>query len=280
MSTRNWTSAVWTALALFPLLLPAQQQDAEGRLTAFVSERTHGRLKFSFEFRGRYESRTGNDFGRQPDVDTGLIRTRLGATYTDGWLRVSAMVQDARAPWYGVNAPSSVRDHADLQEAYFELFPEAKRGFGMTAGRLMLNYGEGRLIGTPQSSNVARTYDHARVYHRLPRAHLEFLLASPVKIRITEFNRPVLGDRVWGVYNSFPNFYRKHLLDVYLLHHDRNRPGGFTGGNRDLGTDQVAHNTLGFRLQGPTGLGLQYSIEAAVQKGRIGPASHRAGAWF
>ena len=116
-----------------------------------------------------------------------------------------------------------------FRKAYFELFPEAKRGFGMTAGRLMLNYGEGRLIGTPQWSNVARTYDHARVYYRLPRAHLEFLLASPVKIRITEFNRPVLGDRVWGVYNSFPNFYRKHLLDVYLLHHDQNRPGGSRG---------------------------------------------------
>ena len=80
------------------------------------------------------------------------------------------MVQDARAPWYGPNAPNSTRDQADLHEGYLELFPSSKKGFGMTAGRMMLNYGEGRLIGTPQWGNVARTYDHARIYWRSPRA--------------------------------------------------------------------------------------------------------------
>jgi hypothetical protein len=179
-----------------------------------------------------------------------------------------------------VGAPNNVRDHADLQEGYIELFPESKRGFGMMAGRQMLNYGEGRVIGTPQWGNVARTYDHARLYYRLPKGRLEFLVVSPVKIRITEFNRPVLGDRVWGVYNSFPDFYGKHLLEAYLLRRNQNRPGGFTGGSRAAGTDKLGVNTLGFRLAGPAGMGLHYSTEAAVQNGKVGPASHRAGAFF
>ena len=259
--------------------LQSQQPDAEDRLAGFVSEQTQGRLKFSFESRGRYEIRT-DGFGQKPDVATGLIRTRLGATYTHGWLRVSGMVQDARAPWYGSSAPSNVRDYADLQEGYVELFPESKTGFGMTAGRMMLNYGEGRVLGTPQWGNVARTYDHARLYYRLPKANLEFLLVSPVKIRVAEFNRPVLGDRMWGMYNSFPGFYRKHLLEIYLLRRDQNRPGGFVGGSPAAGTDKLGINTLGFRLAGPAVLGLQYSIEAAVQNGKVGPASHRAGAFF
>ena len=115
----------------------------------------------------------------------------------------------------------------------------------------MLSYGLGRLIGVPDWSNLSRTYDHARVYWRSSKMQLEALLVSPVKVRIGEFNRPVLGDRVWGVYNVFPGIYKKNLLEAYALRRDQNRPGGFTGGARKDGTDKLAVNTFGFRLAGP-----------------------------
>lgn len=234
-----------------------------------------GKLKLSFEQRGRYEDRNGNAFGKAPDVATGLFRTRLGLTYTPvPWLKLSGMVQDSRAPWYGPNAPNAVRDQADLHESYVELFPSSKQGFGMTAGRMMLNYGEGRLIGAPRWGNLARTYDSARVYFRSPRARFEVLLVSPVKVRIGEFNRPVPGDRVWGTYNSFPGFYADNLLEAYVLRRDQNRPGGFAG----AGT--VAVNTFGFRLAGPLASGIRHSVEAALQKGKAGAADLSAFAWF
>ena len=211
---------------------------------------------------------------------TGLYRTRLGLTYTPvEWLKLSAMVQDARAPWYGPNAPNTVRDPADLQEGYIELFPETQ-GFGMTAGRIMLNYGEGRLIGTPQWSNLSRTYDSARFYYRASKARFEFLMVSPVKVRIGEFNRPELGDRVWGAYNSFPGFYRDHLLEAYLLRHDQNRPGGFTGGSSANNTDKLGVNAFGFRLAGPLAAGVKYSVEGVLENGKVGPAGQSAAAWF
>jgi hypothetical protein len=238
------------------------------------------RLKPMFEMRGRYESRTGVGFGRDPDIATGLIRTRLGLTYTPfAWLKVSGMVQDSRAPWYGPNAPSSVRDPADLHEAWFEL-SSAKTGLGAVAGRMMLNCGEGRLIGTPQWGNLARTYDHARVYWKSKRARLEVLMVSPVKIRIGEFNRPVLGDRVWGTYNVFPDLVRKSQADIYLLRRNQNRPGGFQGGSRAAGTDAIGITTVGFRVAGPIGGGVKYSVEGAVQRGTVGPARQRGAAWF
>jgi hypothetical protein len=271
-------------LVLFPLLVTgirAQQWDIGAGAAGALSESTGGKLKLGFEQRGRYEDRTGNTFGKDVDVATGLVRTRLGLTYTPAkWLKFSAMAQDARAPWYGPNAPNTVRDQADLHEAYIDLFPAYKKGWGMTAGRRMLNYGEGRLIGTPQWSNLSRTYDHARMYWRWPRAQVEMLLVSPVKIRIGEFNRPVLGDRVWGTYNVFPNLFRKSLLEAYILRRDQNRPGGFTGGSRRDGTDKLGVNTFGFRLAGPLGSGVQYSLEGALQKGKVGPADLSAGAWF
>lgn len=270
--------AVW---CLLPLARGgAQDWDIGARAATAISGATGHRLKLSFEQRGRYEDRTGNTFGTDADVATGLIRTRLGLTYTPRkWLKFSGMVQDARAPWYGSGAPNSLRDEADWHEGYIEFFPSYKQGFGMTAGRMMVNYGEGRLIGISQWVNLSRTYDHARIYWRSARAQVEVLLVSPVKVRTGEFNRPVLGDRVWGTYNVFPNIYRSQLLEAYVLRRQQNRSGGFTGGSRSDATDKLGINTFGFRLTGPVRYGVKYSLEAALQKGRVGPADHSAGAW-
>jgi hypothetical protein len=240
----------------------------------------HDKLRLSFEQRTRYESRTGTSFGAKPGIDTGLVRTRLGLSFTPvQWLMLSGMVQDSRAPWYGPNAPNTVRDQADLQEGYIELFPGYQRGFGMTAGRRMLSYGDGRLIGIPDWSNLSRTYDHARLYYHTPRARLEFLFVSPVKVRIGEFNRPVLGDHIWGIYNSFPGFYRESQLEIYVLRHEQNRPGGFTGGSKAAGTDRLGVTGYGFRATGPAAHGARYTVEAVAESGRVGAADLLASAW-
>ena len=269
-------------LVLLPLVLTgmwAQTWDLGAQGAAAISEGTNNKLKLSFEQRGRYEDRTGSSFGKDPDVETGLIRTRLGLAYKPvKWLKISGMVQDARAPWYGPNAPNTVRDQADLQEAYVELFPAYKKGFGLTAGRMMLNYGEGRLIGTPQWGNMSRTYDHARVYWRSQWAQIEALVVSPVKVRIGEFNRPVPGDHMWGAYGVFPDVY-KNRVEAYLLRRDQNRPGGFTGGSGKDDTDKLGVNTVGFRATGLVALAVHYNLEAAVQNGKVGPADLSAGAW-
>jgi len=270
-------------LSMAWLVTPARAQtwDPGSRLGDFVSTQSEGQLKIGAEQRVRYESHTGNSFGKDPDLADALVRTRFSMSYQPvKWLRFSGMLQDSRAPWYGPNAPATLRDPADLQEGYVQLFPDSKTGFGMTVGRMMLNYGEGRLIGTPQWSNVSRTYDHARVWYATKRARVEVLMVSPVKVRIGEFNRPVVGDRMWGTYNSFPGLWRDALLEVYLLRRDQNREGGFTGGSQAAGTDRLGINTLGFRFAGPLEGGVKYSLEGALQNGKVGPASHRASAWF
>jgi hypothetical protein len=236
---------------------------AIGQAAAFSQFPDLGPVKLTFDQRVRYESRDGGNFA--------LARTRVGVSLRAArWLRLSAMAQDSRAPWYGPGAPNTVRDPIDLQEGYVELFGDRKSGFGATAGRMMLNYGEARLIGSPQWSNLSRPWDHARLYYRLPKARLEALMLAPVKIRIGEFNRPALGDRIWGTYNAFPNFYRKNLLEVYLLRHSQNQPAAV----------KLGVNTFGFRLAGPFAAGSGYSVEAALQTGKAGQARHRAGAWF
>ena len=275
-------SGQFTALML--LLTTAalgQEWDWGARAADAISSATDEKVHLSMEQRGRYEERSGNTFGKDVDIDTGLIRTRIGLTYIPvKWFKISSMAQDSRAPWYGSNAPNTVRDQADLHEGYVELFPSTKKGFGMTAGRMMLNYGEGRLIGTPQWGNLSRTYDNARIYWRSPKIQTEILIVSPVKIRIGDFNYPDLGDRVIGTYEVFPNIYKKNLLEAYYLRHDQNRIGGFTGGSTKNGTDTLAANTYGFRATGPLVSGVKYSWEVALQKGVVGPADLSASAWF
>jgi hypothetical protein len=255
--------------------------DLGGRFSDRLAAETGGKLRLTLEFRGRYESRAGVAFGNEHDRSAALFRTRLGLSWQPvSWLKASAMMQDSRAPLYGENAPSNVRDQADLHEAHFELAPNPARGSGLAAGRAMLTYGEGRLIGTPQWGNLARTYDHARLFYRLPRARLELLFVSPVKIRPQEFNRPALGDHVWGTYMSFPNLFSKSLVDVYVLRHSQNRPGGFAGGSKAAGTDRLGIGTFGFRAAGPLAHAMKYSMEGAVQGGKVGAATHRGGAWY
>lgn len=246
--------------------------DPAKKLADSLPAQTHGKLKINFETRFRWENRAGNAFGKEPDRAYGLFRNRFGMSYTPvAWIKFSGMVQDSRAPGYGPGAPNSLRDRADLHEAYFELFPGRKSGFGFTAGRAMVTYGEGRLLGTPQWGNLARTYDNARLSYRTKRAMVDVLFLSPVKIRSEEFNRPVLGERLWGVYSSWPDAAGRSLIEVYVLRHDQNRIAGF-------GTDRLATNTVGFRMVGPLARGWKYSVENAWQGGSMGSATQRAAA--
>ena len=263
------------AVLLAARALLAQLPDPGKELNAALAEKTASRLKLTFEFRNRLEQRTGNNFGRSPDLESPLLRTRAGVQLdaTD-WLRVSALGQDCRAPLYGWPTPASARDSMDLHEAYVEFFAQRETGFGALFGRQMISLGEGRLVGISQWTNTSRSYDTARLYYRLPGARLELLLVSMVKIRPDEFNRPNLGDRVWGTYNTFSKWIPKGAVEVYLLRHDQNRPGGYTGVGR------VGINTVGARATGPLPGALQYSLETAAQNGKAGRVAHRGYAWF
>ena len=264
---------------VFNVACMAQSWDLPARGAEEAAKATEGKLTVSFEERLRYESRVGVTFGKDPDLATELLRTRLGMTYKPySWLKVSGMMQDSRTPFYGPNSPNNVRDQADLHEAYVEFFPDAKTGFTFRAGRMMLNYGDGRLIGTPQWGNVSRTYDHARAGYKTGWAQFEFLFASPVKNRLDAYNKPVLGEHAYGMYNVFPGLWRKGTLEAYILRHDQNRIGGFTGGSTKLGTDRLGITTFGGRLAVPLTTTLKFAIEGALQNGHTGPAMHRAGA--
>ncbi|MBS1826893.1 MAG: alginate export family protein [Acidobacteria bacterium] len=247
------------------------QDDPGKQLNKLLAEKTGKRLQFSFEFRQRLEDRTGQVFGRDRDLAADYIRLRFGASLKPvSWLKLSALAQDTRAPLYGLPAPGNVKDPLDLQEGYIEMFAASQRGVGMTVGRQMINYGDTRLIGSPQWAYTARTWDTARLYYVTKKTKFEFFSLSPIVPRGTEFNRPVLGDRIWGTYNTFREVVGKTVIDAYALRHDQNRPGGFTG------VGSLGINVFGSRWAVPLPRNFRFTAEGVLQGGHVGPLTHRA----
>jgi hypothetical protein len=266
--------SVIAVTALCTGLFTAHAEDPGTELNDLLAQKTGERLRLIFEFRTRFETRSENNFGRSADLDNPLFRTRIGADFrATKWLKLSATGQDSRAPLYGGPAPNSARDTMDLHEGYAEFFPDQK-GFGAVVGRQAVTLGEGRLIGIPQWRNTARSYDTARVYHRSEFARLEFLLVSLVNVRPDHFNKPRLGDRLWGTYSTFFRLIPKSTVDLYILRRDQNRPGGFTL----PGT--LGINTFGGRAAGALPWSLRYSTEVALQNGKNGLKQHRGFAAF
>ncbi len=251
------------------------QQDPLAKLNKELRAGTRDIFGFTFEERTRWEEKDGVSFGKQVNQQDMLSRLRIGADVTPvSWFTMSAMGQDARVPFYGAVAPNTMRDTMDLQEAWVRFFGKRKAGFGAEFGREMLNFGEARLIGTPQWSNVSRTYDAGRVYYRAGKARFEVLMVSPVKVVTDSFNAPDLGERIWGMYDTFSSVWHGASVDAYALRHSQNRIGGWTVAGT-LGTD-----TFGGRIYGPLPAGFAYSVEGVGQGGHAGVLEQRAYAWF
>ncbi len=263
---------IW-AMGLVAFGVAEGSWDAGKDLNDAIAERTDGRLRLIFELRSRFEYRPDQSFGLEPDLLADFTRFRAGLAYKPySWIRLTAVAMDARAPLYGTPAPSSARDPLDLHESFVEIRPDQKTGFGAILGRTAANYGDTRLIGSPQWAYIPRIYDGARVYWRNGRYRLEALLLAPVKVTSAGWNKPVMGDRVEGTYNVV-TLNKYATTDLYYLRHHQNRPGGFNGVGR------LVTNSYGSRWFGPIAHGFRYTAEGVVQTGEIGRVPHRAYAW-
>jgi hypothetical protein len=261
------------AVALSPLALARQDPLQEANQS--LGNATNNVLSFTFEERTRWEEKDGVNFGKAVNQQDMLSRLRIGAWFQPlPWLAVYGMGQDARAPFYGVPAPNTLRDSMDLQEGYIELFGRNKTGFGALFGREIIEFGESRILGSGQWTNVSKFYDVARVNYRTDKARYEILMVSPVKVLPDAFDKPELGERIWGTYDIESDVWRGASFDVYALRHSQNKIGGWTGAGT-LGTD-----TFGGRFYGPLPAHFGFGLEGIGQTGHMGLLPQRAFAWY
>ena len=82
--------------------IASAQSDPLQKLNQTLREGTHEEFAFTFEERTRWEEKDGVNFGKSVNQQDMLSRLRVGASYTPvSWLTLSAMGQDARAPFFG-----------------------------------------------------------------------------------------------------------------------------------------------------------------------------------
>ncbi len=227
-----------TALAI--LILLSQQSSTEKVAATPPKWQFHGESRYWFESRENY------NLGKEPDLNTVLVRNRLSLELRPtSWLKVSGQMQDTRAPGYGRPRPGGVQDPFDLHEGYVEINPDIKRGWNFVAGRRRFFFGDQRFIGVPEWVNSGRTYDTAQVNYRWSDNTLHMMTVSQVNFDPTGFNVPRLRDRLTGVYFEGAQDY-----DIYFLRHSR--------------IGQPATNSLGFRGAREFGK-WKVSIEPVVQ---------------
>ena len=272
MKTNPWL--VWVVLMACSSL-PALGQSAPVQKGANeLHSASNGQLTLRFEERTRWEEQYGVKFGAAVNQQDMLSRIRIGIQYRPvSWLTFSGMGQDARAPWYGKPAPNSVRETMNMHEAWLALASE-KTALNLSFGRRMLDYGETRVIGTPQWSNTSRTYDYGRMEYSSKKMTLDALMVSPVIVQTDAFNNPELGNRIWGTYDVFPKLFHGLSVDTYALRHSENKIGGWTSAGT-LGT-----NSFGARVYGPLPDRFAYSLESTGQTGHQGLLDQRAYSWF
>ena len=266
---------IWAVLFVFLLRAHSHAQtDPLQKAADAIHKESGGEFSVHLEERTRWEERYGSNFGLAKNQQDMLSRIRISADYQPTkWLSISGMGQDARAPWFGPNAPNSVRDSMDLHEAFVTLGAK-KQPLNFSFGRRMINYGETRVIGVPQWTNTSRTYDFVRAGVSTSKLSIDALLLSPIIVRPDMFNNPELGNRFWGVYTVLPKLWRGSSVDAYVLRHSQNKIGGWTGSGT-LGT-----NDYGARLYGPLPHKFAYSLEGIAQNGHLGLLNQRAYAWF
>jgi len=241
-----------------------------GPLEASISEKFNETLpywlRFTGEFRERFEGYSGGGYKRDSTNDYDLQRIRLGMRIQPKhWLRFFIEMQDSRV--FGITPALPPNENsADIRQAYVALGDAEGNGFSAKVGRQVLSFGNNRLIGDSWWSNVARSFDGVRAAWQQGRLRVDAFAASVVIVRDGVIDHHNQGSPLYGLYGSSRDVIPHATLDIYEFW--RLQPNvaiqGLTPGHLDQWT-------TGFRWVGELPHHLDYRTELAFQRGTLGP---------
>jgi hypothetical protein len=169
-------------------------------------------------------------------------------------------------------------DAFDLRQAYIDIHTNSeKRNVSLRLGPQYLELGSKRLVGVSGWGNSGPVFDAARLSYSAPGiTALVFAATRVTTIRAYSFNEPKKGENLYGAYLSFDRLIPNAKLEPYLFW--RTQPQ-VTDEKKLKGDSDLA--TIGFRYFGKLSHGIDYSAEAAFQKGTYAhdSVSAWAGSW-
>ena len=228
-------------------------------------------LRFSGEFRERYEGYSGGSFKHNSTNDYDLQRIRLGMEIKPtNWVRTYIEMQDARV--FGINpAIPPYENTADIRQAYIQFGPTEGNGFSLQGGRFDMTYGNNRLIGDSWWTNVSRSFDGVRAAYQQGRLRVDLFATSVVIIRNGVIDHHLEGNNLYGAYATARNVIPHATLDVYEFWNLR---PSFALENLKAG--HLDEWTTGFRWVGALPHSFDYRTEMAYQLGTLSVDKIRA----
>jgi hypothetical protein len=214
-------------------------------------------IKPAAQVRYRFES-GGRDFDKSTgNRNFSLLRSRLGMTFTKEDLEVVVMVQDARfmgeetSTLFDGNA-----DNFDLREGFMKVKRFFFSPLDLKLGRMRVKYGEERLIGAVEWSNIGRSFDGGVLTLHNPSISVDVFAFAQIESLL-------VGDQGdLHVVGLNARFWEKDARtnQVYVI-----------GQVKDQ-TNQLNRWTLGYYIKGKVG-NLEYASNGAYQTGVFTPDS-------
>ncbi len=246
-----------------------------------VNSQLPGWVRFSGEYRARFEGFTGG--GYKPDSDDAYLLNRFRLNMKlipTGWLKLIFQAQDARVFWKNQNpAAPPYQDTFDLRMAFAEIGDMEKGSVALRVGRQELAFGEQRLIGHANWLNTARTFDAARLTLRRNGYRLDAFASSVVNARDGEWNHHQQGNNLHGLYAGADRLIPNAVLEAYTLW--RVAPWFANPVNEHGTRGKLDSHTTGVRFAGKLPRNVDYGTEMATQMGSLGTDGIRAwaGEW-
>ena len=238
-------------------------------------------LKFSGEARYRLEVRDDfnlNDATFEDDA-INLFRNRLGMEIAAGpYAKVFTQIQDAEAgASREAHKSEKFINRFDLHQLYADFkSPWEELPVSLRVGRQKLVYGDQRLVGAFEWSNVARSFDAVKaVWTPSGKFQTDLFFARPVWVIKSQADTAVQHDNFYGLYTSLLPW-ADQVFDAFLfIRHDRNDQ---IAGERSGQFGELKEYTVGNRFKGKKH-GFDYGIEWAWQFGSKAHENIAAWAW-
>ena len=183
-----------------------------------------------------------------------LQRTRFAFIVRNNkYLQIYTQFQDSRHWGEETTTKTNLRN-VDVHQAFIEYKPEGKNTYILRMGRQEINFGDGRLIGKNDWSNIGRSFDALRLIMRSVGFRCDILLAKVA-------HGPILADDfLYGIY--YTKYFGKSLADFYFIGAKEKRGSAIPTNDRNI-------YNLGFRIDLNSNT-INFKTEALYQMGRLG----------
>ena len=215
------------------------------------------------DYRGRTQTAGNVGFNQDNDDAFSLHRLRLnlGFKVSDS-VRFFAQGQDSGAGGLEpFQRPSRFRNSADVRQAYLHLGKPDSGSWELRLGRQLFEFGDERVFGDRDWSNVSHSWDGARLTLRRGEDSLDLMSAERVNPIFGGFDRPGGGRIVHSAYGSIGSINEDLSLEPYYVYSARPRVSGV------LSSGDGGSSTAGFRARFEPEYGFDYEVEMAVQRG-------------